>query len=646
MDAETPKAPGDGALIEELIRIPLPSGRVLAARLWRPRNATRVPAILDLSPYRPYDIFRPVIDPLLPWWAAHGYAVLAVDTAGAGNSTGLLRDEYLPTEIDDATAAVGWAAAQPWCDGAVGLSGLSWAAFTALRAAGRKPPALKAMVLGGVSDDGWTTDIQNLGGQSYTARVDWAGVMLMFNALPPDPQVFGDGWRAEWLKRLEADRPWIIPWLSHPERDGYWQGKAAPMGDLPLLLYSGWADKYATSVLRIAAAWKGPVRTIIGPWEHVTPATASRGPRIGFLQEALRWWDKWLKGRETGVMDEPPLRYWVGEPDRKGGLEHGAWRGVAWPLPNMRSVQFHWGGTRLRTLTPRPASPAALSADLYEDAPGSWPADGALMTQAFGAGDSRSDNAVITPLLRVRLRSDRVGGLLVARLLDVDPEGRAVRMSTAALNLAFHDGSGRIDPPGAGEWIDVTLPFQAVAWRPKEGHRVGLLLSADGWPTLWPGRAGATLTLDMARLELSLPHTAFDSVPARPFEPPVTLPGPVMGPAKWLDATQETFLPTGLTGAAAHAPPAYAYHLPATGTDYRLASRFEVALADAGRQAAAAKVYRVAMERPGWSIRIDTRLIVRSEPKAFHIAWTLHATENGAPVFDRTDEARVPRSAV
>jgi len=627
-------------LIDELVRIPLPSGRVLAARLWRPEGVTRVPAILDLSPYRAFDVFRPLEEPLLPWWAEQGYAVLAVDTAGAGGSTGLLADEYLPTEIDDAVAAVAWAADQPWCDGAVGLSGLSWAAFTAIRAAGRKPKALKAMVLGGVSDDGWTTDIQNLGGQSYAARVDWAGVMLMFNALPPDPQQFGEGWRAAWLKRLDANRPWIIPWLSHPERDAYWQGKAAPAGDTPLLLYSGWADKYATSVLRIAAAWKGPVRTIIGPWEHVTPTTATRGPRIGFLQEALRWWDKWLKGRETGVMDEPALRYWRGDPDRKGGLEHGVWRGVSWPLSNLRSVQFHWSDGP-RQLAPRPSTPSTLAADLYEDAPGPWPADGALLTPP-----AEADAEVVMPVLRCRLMSDRAGGLLVARLLDVAPDGQAVRMTTGALNLAFHDGGGRVDPPRAGAWIDVTLPFQAIAWNLKKGHRVGLLLSADGWPTLWPGRAGATLTLDVPRLELSLPHTSFDSVDVRPFEPAVTSTGAAMGPAKWLDAAKETLLPTGLAGAAAQAPDAFAYHLAATGTDYRLASRFELALTDGGRQAAAAKVYRAAFERPGWSIRVNTRLVVRSEPNAFRVAWTVQATENGASVFDRSGETLVPRSAV
>jgi predicted acyl esterase len=630
------------ALVDEWVRIPAAGGRLLSARLWRPAGAARVPAILDLAPYRPYDIFRPLMEPLLPWWAGQGYAVLAVDTAGSGASTGLLLDEYLKSEIDDAEAVVAWAAAQPWCDGAVGMSGLSWAAFTAIRTAARKPRALKAMVLGGVSEDGWNTDVQSLGGQMYSARIDWAGVMLMFNALPPDPQQVGDGWRETWLQRLEANRPFILPWLSHPERDDYWRGKSAPLeGETPTLFYSGWADKYASSVLRIASAWRGPVKTIIGPWEHVTPTTATRGPRIGFLQEALRWWDKWLKGRETGVMDEPALRYWRAEPDRKGGLERGVWRGVSWPLPKLDYTPVSWTGPKERlVLAPTPVTPARLPDDLYEDAPGPWPATGARLLPPVDR-----DTEVFMPVLRLRVRSSRAGGLLVARLLDIAPDGQAVRMTTGALNLAFHDWTGWIDPPRAGEWVEVSVPFQAIAWTLKAGHRVGLLLSAEGWPTLWPGRTGATLTLDLTNWEQELPATS-DSVDVRPFEPPVTAPGPAVGPAKWLDAAKETLLPSGLVGAAASAPPAFAYHLAATGTDYRLASRFELLLTDGGREAAAAKMYRAALERPGWSIRVNTRLVVRSEPKVFAVNWTVQAVENGTEIFNRSGEARVPRSAV
>ncbi len=630
--------PPSSKLIDQFVRIPVAGGRTLSARLWRPEGSVPFPAILDFSPYRAFDIFRPLVEPLLPWWAAQGYAVLAVDTAGSGGSTGLLLDEYRATEIEDAAVAVEWIAAQSWCDGAVGLSGLSWAAFTALRVSDRAPKALKAMVLGGVSEDGWTTDIQNLGGAPYAAKVDWAGVMLMFNALPPDPKQFGDGWRDEWLKRLSANRPWTETWLSHPERDAYWQGKTATaQGSIPLLLYSGWADKYATSVLRIAARWRGPVRTIIGPWEHATPTTATRGPRIGFLQEALRWWDKWLKGRETGVMEDPPLRLWVAAPDRQGDLTDGAWRGMDWPmLPSpSHGVRF---GTGTMVLSPKPRTPDDLAADLYEDAPGPWPVGDALL----GEPVAEDLEIVAAPILQCRLTSDRPGGLLVARLLDIAPDGQAVRMTTGALNLAFHDGSGHAAPLKAREPLEIALPFQATAWRLKAGHRIGLLLSAEGWPTLWPGRTGASLTLDRASLALSLPIAgALKAV--RAFEPPVIARSAEVGAAMWLDAAVAPLLPTELTGAAAHAPPPSLYHLAATGADYLMQSRFELALSDGGREAIAAKVYRVAIARPDWSIRVATRLIVRSTPNAFAINWTVQAKDGGKMVFDHSGATSVSR---
>jgi len=629
-------------LLDEWVRIPLADGRFLAARLLRPAGGGKVPAILDIAPYRAFDFFRPLGDRLLRWWAQQGYAVLAIDTSGAGGASGLMRDEYLPQEIDDAVAAVAWTAAQTWCDGGVGLSGLSWAAFTALRAAGRAPPALKAMVLGGVSEDGWTTDVQNLGGATYAARVDWAGVMLMFNALPPDPKQYGEGWREAWLARLKANRPWIIPWLSHPERDSYWQAKAAPIsGTVPLLLYSGWADKYATSVLRIAASWKGPVRTIIGPWEHAVPDVAARGPQIGFLQEALRWWDRWLKGRDTGVMKDPPLRLWVGEPDRTGALDQGRWRAMSWPMESGSSLALGFGTGQV-VLPPNPAPPQQLDADLYEDVPGAWPTRGAMK----GPIAPTDMDIVAAPVLSCRLRSNRAGGLLVARLLDIAPDGQAVRMTTAALNLAFHNGSGPSAPPAPGEWTEVVLPFQATAWRLKAGHRLGLSLSADGWPTLWPDRTGATLTLDRASLILSVPLASDAPYPRVAFAQPVTAPGSGLGPAKGLNPANEPLLVSGLTGTLAYAPPAGAYHLDATATDYYRATRFELGLCDGGRQAVAAKMFRVAFERPDWSVRIATRLVVRSTPAAFQIDWTVQALENGRTIYDHSDATIVPRSAV
>ena len=99
--------------------------------------------------------------------------------------------------------------------------------------------------------------------------IDYPNYMLALNALPPAPSVFGEGWRAEWKRRLQANRPWLEQWLAHPTHDDWWKAKAAKLtSDVPLMLYAGLADKYATSVLRIAEQWRDE------PWEAVEAEAA------------------------------------------------------------------------------------------------------------------------------------------------------------------------------------------------------------------------------------------------------------------------------------------------------------------------------------------------------------------------------------
>jgi hypothetical protein len=624
-------------IAEHAAVIAVSGGRRLSARLWRPVQAGRWPAILDAAPYRAGDLFRTRVEGQMPYFAAHGYAALAVDIAGSGSSTGLLTDEYTPTEIGDLVEAIAWCARQDWCDGKVGLSGLSWAAFAALRAAEQQPPALKAMVLGGVSEDGWRTDIHYLGGALYTAHIDWAAVMLMLNALPPDPAQFDGDWRAAWKARLEANEPWITHWLEHPARDAYWKDKASILSaTVPLLLYSGLADKYTTSVLRIASAWRGPVRTIIGPWEHAPPNVAARGPRIGFLQEAVRWWDKFLKGRETGALDEAPLRLWLAAPGPRGDLKDGRW--IALDGPPAEAMTFAVRGAALVhggepddrpvALAAARSNPQALTEDLYEDAPApfDWPRARELGAQVAFSEPFAADCAIgMTPALRCRCETSHA--ILVARLLDIAPDGSAIRMTTGAFNLQ-HAADGK-----------VSLPLQATAWRIRKGHRLGLVVSSDGWPTFWPSRTGLASVSGM-RLELPV-------IAPRPDEP--TFPPPLSASfaapqrVKWIDIAAEK-LPPAPPGAVSLSEAA-AFHLAATGTDYFTASRLDL-LPIGVSDARAVKSYRVAFERPGWSIRIDTQLDVSSTPDAFHIAWRIDAWEGKTAFHSTARTTSIARTVV
>ena len=282
--------------------IELSDGVMLAARIWLPKDAEAhpVPAILEYLPYRKRD-GTAVRDALThPYFAGHGYAAIRVDMRGNGDSTGLMFDEYARQEQDDALQVIDWLCRQTWCDGNVGMIGISWGGFNGLQVAARQPEALKAVITLCSTDDRYADDIHYKGGALLNENLGWGGVMLSFSSRPPDPLLLGESWRQNWFERMEQMPILAADWLEHQLRDDYWQHgsicedyssvKAA------VLAVGGWNDAYSNAIPRMLRGLGCPRRGIIGPWIHKYPHFAEPGPRIGFLQEALRWWDQWLKG--------------------------------------------------------------------------------------------------------------------------------------------------------------------------------------------------------------------------------------------------------------------------------------------------------------------------------------------------------------
>ena len=146
--------------------IPLSDGTRLSARIWMPEDADSlpVPALLEYLPYRKDDgtVIRDALRQ--PYFAGHGYAAIRVDMRGSGNSDGVLYDEYLKQEQDDALEILNWIAAQPWCDGNIGMHGISWGGFNSLQIAARQPPELKAILVIGFTDDRYNDDVHYMGG--------------------------------------------------------------------------------------------------------------------------------------------------------------------------------------------------------------------------------------------------------------------------------------------------------------------------------------------------------------------------------------------------------------------------------------------------------------------------------------------------
>ena len=297
--------------------ITLKDGCRLAARMWLPADAESkpVPAVLEYIPYRKRDGTRGRDEPMHGYFAGHGYAAIRVDMRGSGESDGVLQDEYLQLELDDAVEVIDWITRQPWCDGKVGMMGKSWGGFNCLQVAAMRPKSLKAVLSVCSTDDRYADDIHYMGGCLLNDNHWWGDIMLAYQARPADPALFGEGWRDNWLKRLNEMPFWPAIWMKHPARDDYWRHGSIceDYGAIqcPVMLIGGWADAYTNAIPRMLEHLKVPRRAIIGPWAHIYPHDGLPGPAIGFLQEAVKWWDHWLKGAKNGVMDGPMLWAWL-----------------------------------------------------------------------------------------------------------------------------------------------------------------------------------------------------------------------------------------------------------------------------------------------------------------------------------------------
>jgi hypothetical protein len=276
--------------------------------------------------------------------------------------------------------------------------------------------------------------------------------------------------------------------------------------------------------------------------------------------------------------------------------------------------------------------PAALPADLYEDVPAPFDLDIANWdgTALIGTEPVERDvDIVAAPVFRCRVIEPC--GTLILRLLDVAPDRTTVRMATAAYNLS-----------GTEARAEVAIPFPMTAWRLKQGHSLLIDIAPDGWPVFWSARENAG-NANIAALRLGLPLAA--PLPHAPrFEPPQRAPAAQIEALKWIVPDKEG-LPPPSPRAISRSGNAAAHHLTATGTDYYIASRFDTEALPA-YQGAATKLYRVAFERPEWSIRIDTRLEVTSTRDAFEIAWHINAAENGRVFHHAEDRTSVPRDTV
>ncbi|MEU4841014.1 CocE/NonD family hydrolase [Nocardia testacea] len=662
--------------VDEHLWIPMSDGTRLAAKVWRPLAADDrpVPGILEYIPYRKRDLSAVRDSIHHPYMAGHGYACVRVDLRGTGESEGVLVDEYLEQEHRDAEDVMAWMAAQPWCDGRIGMMGISWGGFNSLQIAARKPPHLQAIVISSFTDDRYSDDMHYMGGALLSDNIAESATMFAYSTLPPDPALVGDRWRDMWFERLENCSLWAANWLEHQRRDDYWR-RASVCEDyaavqVPVLASSGWADGYSNAVGRLLANLDVPRKGLIGPWSHKYPHLGEPGPAIGYLQEVVRWWDHWLKDVDNGVLDGPVLQTWMQEsvpPSTAYEDRPGRWVGEPeWPSPNIRFTEYPLGRYRIAEPGEEVAQVALpvespLSVGQFAgkwasyNAPPDLPYDqreedgGSLVFET----DALAQRCEIlgAPTVTLEVAADKPVAMVAARLSDVAPDGRATRVTYGLLNLTHRDGHDDPRPLAAGERYRVTVQLNAVAQAFPAGHRIRLSLSTSYWPLAWPPPEPAQVTVYTAGSSLRLPVRPMadaDEAERQPFgEPEGAEPMAVThispGDQKWTVSRDlvdyrsalEIVKDAGLVRFDEHE----------LEVDRKVRERYGWQ-ADDFCSATAETSWSMSFGRGDWRTRTETRTRVTCTPTHFLVHAELDGFEGEQRTFSRNWDRRIPRDHV
>ncbi|MBS0408318.1 MAG: CocE/NonD family hydrolase [Proteobacteria bacterium] len=637
--------------VRDHVQVPMADGVRLSARLWLPDDGP-TPMVVEMIPYRKHDLYRGHDDAWGAALAARGIAYARLDVRGSGESEGVLTDEYTEAELDDGVAAIAWLAAQPFCTGAVGMRGLSWGGINTLQVASRRPPALKAILALGTCENRFTDDAHYIGGALGRANLQWGVLFKTVMAAPPNPAVFGEGWAEAWRERLEATPPILATWLSHQRLDAYWRRGSVAFDPeaiaCPTYVVGGWADTYVNAAPRLLETLTVPRKGLVGPWGHTYPWASNVG--LDWAFEEIRWWSHWLKGEATGIMDEPMLRAFM------------PYATTAQAAPEPASGSWVAEPTWPPTPETRPVHTVHLAPGAFSDAPGEGHATVAgdvvvglakpEWLDRLPAEQSADDaHAVLfdgppldgdleilgTPVVRLRLATDRPLAHVAVRLCAVEPDGRSWLVAYALRNLTHRASHTDPEPLTPGEAVDVELPMAFVAHRFAAGQRLRLAISESLWPLVWPSPKVATLTLDLAGCHLDLPVKPADTpdapmpIAALPQGPGAERPDPIAPAAdgRYVLAeteTPHTVRPRGAGVAVTRSRESLAELVPG---DPSSSHWRQVA-----RTAFAGDAFDCALEAGG---------DLTATPTMFRLTEWVRAWRDGALVFERETSADIPR---
>src|SRR5215213_4329753 len=501
--AATPSASQHSIRIDDAT-IAMPDGVRLAADLFVPAGSAqgkRFPVLLEYLPYRKNEA-RGRNYALYSYFVQHGYIVARVDIRGTGKSEGhLIPYEYSDIELDDGEVVIDWLARQPWSTGKGGMFGISWGGFNSIQMTLRNPPALKAIVALHATEDLYQDDVHYMDGIMHVDS--WEMSQDLDNARPGAPDYVIDD--AYFRDRFDT-QPWMLTY-KHQQRDGPFWDRASAKGRyqdirIPSFFIAGWYDGYRDTVPRMLENVKAPVKAIVGPWSHAWPNEPYPKPGMEWRHEAVRWFDHWLKGVDTGILKEPRMAVFVRNWHAPGPhLDEaaGQWRYEdGWPVKRIRDhVLYLQPDHSLATSPPSPTVHQLRympSVGYEAGGPVMWWGDVAhdqrgtdAFSLVYDSAPLETDTEILgMPRAVLNVAADAPRANWFVRLSDIAPNGTATQVAGAGFNGTHRLSARKPAAITPGDPFELRIDMHFTSWVFPKGHRIRAAVGNAQWPMLWP----------------------------------------------------------------------------------------------------------------------------------------------------------------
>ena len=667
-----PNVTHEGIEVKE-IWIPMPDGVRLAASLFMPadREATaKFPVLLEYLPYRK-DESRKGRFALFSYFIARGYVVARVDIRGSGTSEGkLIEYEYTDQEQEDGEVVIDWLSKQAWSTGKVGMFGISWGAFNSIQMAMRNPPALKAIVAIMGTDDLFRDDVHFIDGMMHVDSYELGQDIANILPAPPDYVIDESYFR----DRFNTE-PWLLIY-KRQQHDGPFWNRASLDSDyssikIPTFVIGGWYDGYRDSVPRMLEKLDAPVKGMLGPWAHTWPNLPYPEPGMEWRHEAVRWFGHWLKGDDTGIMDEPQFAVYVREWHPPGTVDEvpGYWRWEdGWPIKRTQKQAFYAqadhtlsseksvGGDgqshKLRYL-PTVGVEASGNVNWWGDFP--WDQRGTdAYSLVYDTDPLEQDLEILGfPRAILHVSADAPLANWIVRISDIAPDGTVTQVAGAGISGAHRKSSEEPEALVPGQVYKLEYDLHLTSWVFPKGHRIRMAVNNALWPMIWPTPYAMTTTLDIGGANAS--HIVLPVIPESDRIKPEFLPpakDPVLPGYSYLKIDDESVSGYAETRSIERSPLASQTRITASGASgsvypWTTIKYWEDIVHEAqDNDPASASVTgktRYTIELDDRTLTVEGDLSFSSDRENFYYTYTRRVLENGKLIKEKTWKETIPR---